>query len=323
MKINTATLKTLIFDLKEKIIGNRITNITLINSRVFLISFSTYRKEKLLVCLDHQNPFISLCEVNDSISTITGGLSDVLRKELKEAIILDISLINEDRVVDFSLSKTNDYFEKENKHLILELIPFRSNLILLDKDGLISYAAHYSSLENNRPIIRGMSYIFIPKSDSFKKEEEIIPLEEIRLHANEYIYKAKEKRLLEKYDVLFKFIKTRIKSLKAKLTVLDNEYQNAEKKLVYQEIGSNLLAFINEKELLEQYIKDNNLDIDRNIPIGQVANLYFKKYKKAKRTLSINREEKEKAIKEIEYLEVINSQVQYMDEEDLYELAKE
>ena len=132
MKMNISTLKSVIEDIKNKTFDNRISNITLINSRDFLIAFTSYRKEKLLVCLEHQNPFISFCSPEESISTITGGLSDVLRKELKEAIVLGINLINEDRVVDFSLVKTNDFFEKETKHLILELIPFRSNLILTD-----------------------------------------------------------------------------------------------------------------------------------------------------------------------------------------------
>ena len=83
MKINLSTLKSIVLDIKEKTRDNRISNITLINSRVFLISFSSYRKEKLLICLDHQNPFLSFCEMDEPISTITGGLSDILRKELK------------------------------------------------------------------------------------------------------------------------------------------------------------------------------------------------------------------------------------------------
>ena len=134
MKLNFSTLKSVVLDISEKTKDNRISNITLINSRVFLISFSSYRREKLLVCLDHQHPFISFCEIDESISTITGGLSDVMRKELKEAIVLGINLLNNDRVVDIHLMKTNDYFEKEEKHLILELIPFRTNLLLLDKE---------------------------------------------------------------------------------------------------------------------------------------------------------------------------------------------
>lgn len=323
MKINYSTLKSIVLDAKSKIDNNRINNITLINSRVLLFSFSTFRQEKLLVCLEHQNPFISFCEVEDSIPTITGGMNDILRKELKEAIILDIDLLNNDRIVDISLSKTNDYFEKEIKHLIFELIPFRSNLILTNDKYVVLYAAHYSSLENKHPIIKGMTYEPISKNESFNENEEIIPVNEIKQFASEYVYKAKVKRLLERYEPLFKHIKVRIKSLKQKLKVLDKEYVDAKSRLIYQEYGNSLLAFINEPELLENYINDNKLEIDRTIPIGQTANQYFKKYKKAKRTLDINRQEHQKAIKEIEYLEVTLSQTDYMNEEDLYELAKE
>ena len=323
MKLNFSTLKSIVLDISEKTKDNRISNITLINSRVFLISFSSYRREKLLVCLDHQHPFISFCEVDESISTISGGLSDVLRKELKEAIVLGIDLLNNDRVVDIHLVKTNDYFEKEEKHLILELIPFRTNLLLLDSEKRIYYAAHYSSLDSNRPIVRGIIYEPIKKNDSFIENEEVVSLDIIKKQASDYVYQAKAKRILERYEPLFKYIKVRIKSLKQKLKVLDQEYKDAEAKLIYQEHGNYLLALINEPEELEKYIKENNLDIDRNEPIGQVANGYFKRYKKAKRTLEINRQEYKKAIKEIEYLEVCQSQLDYMNDEDMYELAKE
>ena len=323
MKLNFSTLKSIVLDISEKTKDNRISNITLINSRVFLISFSSYRREKLLVCLDHQHPFISFCAVDESISTITGGLSDVMRKELKEAIVLGISLLNNDRVVDIHLMKTNDYFEKEEKHLILELIPFRTNLLLLDKSNNIYYAAHYSSLDSPRPIVRGIPYEPIKKNDSFIENEEVMSLDAIKKQASDYVYQAKAKRILERYEPLFKYIKVRIKSLKQKLKVLDQEYKDAEAKLIYQEHGNYLLAFINEPEELEKYIKDNNLEIDRNEPIGQIANGYFKRYKKAKRTLEINRQEYKKAIKEIEYLEVSQSQLDYMNDEDMYELAKE
>ena len=321
--MNFSTLKAIVLDAKSKIDNNRINNITLINSRVLLFSFSSFRKEKLLVCLEHQNPFISFCELDESIPTITGGINDVLRKELKEAIILDVDLLNNDRIVDITLSKTNDFFEKEIKHLLFELIPFRSNLILTNEKYVVIYAAHYSSLENKHPIIKGMTYEAVSKNDSFNEQEEIVPINEVKKYASDYIYQARKKRLLERYEPLFKHIKVRIKSLKQKLKVLDKEYEDASSRLVYQEYGNSLLAFINEPELLDNYIKENNLDVDRSMPIGQTANLYFKKYKKAKRTLDINRQEYQKAIKEIEYLEITLSQTDYMNEEDLYELAKE
>ena len=221
------------------------------------------------------------------------------------------------------MSKTNDFFEKEIKHLVFELIPFRSNLILTDEKFVVIYAAHYSSLDNKHPIIKGMTYELIEKNNSFNEKEEITPIEEVKTFASDYVYQAKTKRLLERYEPLFKHIKVRIKSLKQKLKVLEREYNDAKERLIYQEYGNSLLAFINEKELLENYIKENNLDIDRSLPIGQTANLYFKKYKKAKRTLDINRQEYNKALKEIEYLEVTLSQTNYMNEEDLFELAKE
>lgn len=323
MKINLPTLKNVVLDLNERLINNRISNVTIISSKVLLFTFSIYRKEKLLVCLEHQNPFISLVEFDESIPTITGGLNDVLRKELKEAIVTNIKLLNDDRVLDISVIKTNDFFEREEKHLIFELVPFRTNLILTDKDYIINYAAHYSSLESNRPIIRGAKYEQISKNNSFNEDEEALQISEVKDYAVEYIYSAKRKRILERYQPLFTYIKGKIKSLKNKIKVLDKEYEEAKNKLIYQEYGNYILSYIDDPEEIKRYFIDNNVEVDLTIPSGQLANLFFKKYKKAKRTLQINRQEHEKANKEIQYLEVIQNQIDFMDDEDMYELAKE
>ena len=46
MKLNFSTLQNIVLDIADKTKDNRVSNITLINSRVFLISFSSYRKEE-------------------------------------------------------------------------------------------------------------------------------------------------------------------------------------------------------------------------------------------------------------------------------------
>jgi len=128
---------------------------------------------------------------------------------------------------------------------------------------------------------------------------------------------------MERYDVLFKHIKSRTKSQKAKIKVLEKEIEIAKKNLKYQEIGNIVLALSNDEEQLNDYLKDNNVALNESFSLGQNANLFFKKYKKAKRTIEMDGIELDKAIKEIEKYEAISAQINYMNDEDLYELAME
>ena len=48
IKMTASNLEKLLLDFKEKLIGNRITNLTIVNSRDYVLSFSIYKNEKLL-----------------------------------------------------------------------------------------------------------------------------------------------------------------------------------------------------------------------------------------------------------------------------------
>ena len=322
-KFTFSTFKEIALDISSKVEGNRIGNITTINSRDFLISFTAFREEKLLVSLNHQNPFICYIKVDSSIPTIPGKNNDILRKELKDALITKVEIINDDKLLAVHLQKTNDYFEREKKTLILELIPQRSNLVLLDKDNKVIFALNYAPLDTVRPILKGLTYVCPNKKDSFVLSNEPSNLEEFKASAQDYLFDSIHKRLLEKYDLLFKHIKSRTKSQKTKIKVIENEIENAKENLKYQEIGNMLLSLSNDKEQLDDYLKENRVALNSELSIGQNANAFFKKYKKAKRTIEMDSIELDKAKVEIEKLEAISAQVNFMDDEDLYELAME
>ena len=67
----------IIDELKEKIVGCKINNITVINSHDFLCSLSMVKGEKLLISLNHQHPFVSLIDVKKCEPTITGALNEI------------------------------------------------------------------------------------------------------------------------------------------------------------------------------------------------------------------------------------------------------
>ena len=317
-----SAFKKIIDDLKKKIVGCKINNITVINSHDFLCSLSMIKNEKLLISLNHQHPFLSLISVNEVAPTIVGKLNELLRKVLKDAYIVDISLINEDRIVLFKMQKANEYYEKESFDVYLECIPQRANLVFVDAEGIIKHALHYSPLTSNRPILNNLKYE-PPLQSSPLKEEETPSIDKIKSNAEKYYLDALSVHKKEKFTPLYRFIKTRIKSLNKKSLVLEKEIKEAETHLKDVEHGNTLLAYLSEPELLEQYISDNNLLLNKDISIVDNANQFFKKYKKSKRTIEMANIEINKAKEESDYLSYLLASSQYMNDDELLSLSME
>ena len=317
-----SAFKKVIEQLKNQIVGCKINNITVINSHDFLCSLSMVKKEKLLISLNHQHPFLSLISVNEVSPTIIGKLNELLRKLLKDAYIVDIDLANEDRIVLFKMQKANDYYEKVSFSVYLECIPQRANLVFVDDQGKIMHALHYAPITSNRPILAGLTYE-LPSHSALKEDKDVPTIDEIKKEAERYYLEALNVHKKEKFTPLYRFIKTRIKSLNKKSVVLAHEVEEAEKHLTDADHGNYLLAFLSEPELLEQYLKDNDLALDKDKSIVENANALFKRYKKSKRTIEMANLEIQKAKDESDYLEYILSSSKYMSDDELLSLSME
>lgn len=282
--LNYKELDLLAKELNEKLKGNHIANINLITSNDIIFSFSFYRKEKLLISLNHSAPFVSLIDSSFNLTGVLSRLSDDLRKYVRDAIIEEVIHIEKERIILLKLSKSDEFYEKQYFDLYLELIPTRANLILVDSSNKIVFASTYSSIEAKRIIMKSMSYPSLENNNQEEKEYEI-HLDKFKDDVNIYLEDINEKRLKEKYRPLVLNIKTRIKKCKNKEGVLLKEIENAKSDLVYQEYGQMLLAYIYDKEELANYIKENNIPYDDTISTADNAEKMFKKYKKAKNTI--------------------------------------
>ena len=321
IKITWNTLKDIAMDMNKNLSHNHISNISLVNSTDLIFAFSNYRKEKLFVSLNHQSPFLSLIETNDSVPTRLGKLNDILRKEVKDGYTEKIETLGNDRVLEISYFFTNEYYEREKRFLIFELIPHRPNLIILNNGRQVLFAIHYTSLDNPHQIVQNLHYELL-ENNYTQSDKEKFNLKEYKALCLEAFYHAKHKRLEEQFKPLFTHIKSRIKTLQQKLKVLDREIIVANNNLSNKEIGEMLLAYSYNKDALNDYIKENNITYDQLLSAGVNADKYFKKYKKAKRTIEMDSLEINKTKDEINYLEVTLAQASYMNEDDILELGE-
>ena len=230
-----------------------------------------------------------------------------------------MTTLNDDRVLQIEYVKTNDYFDKEKRFLILELIPHRPNLIILNENSTILFATHYTDINNEHPILKGMTYRLL--KNNTQSIEESFSLEKYKKECEKYYQTSIRKRLEEQYKPILQHIKSRIKTLKHKIDILNKEIESAKEGLKNQEIGTMILTLSNDQESLYEYIKENQVEYDSSLNIGANANKYFTKYKKAKRTIEMDNQELFKTENEIAYLESCQSQTKYMTEDDILELA--
>ena len=279
-----------------------------------------YRKEKLFISLNPQHPFVCLVSIDNPCGTKIGMLNDYMRKEIKDGFLLDVETLNNDRIVKISYNRTNEYFDKEERSIIIELIPHRPNFIVLNEEDKILFATHQTDIANERPIIKGLKYV-LPENSNAELIEDEFNLDEFKENAASYFVDAKRKRLQEQFKPVLTHIKSRIKTLKTKIKVLNKEIEEAKSHFVYQEIGTMLLTYAYDENELNNYVKENNIEYDPSLNPGLNANKYFQKYKKAKRTVEMDEKELAKTSDEIAYYEDCLAQSKYMNEDDIQELA--
>ena len=319
IKFTQSLLEKVKDDLNEKIINNHISHISVINSTDVLMNFSFYSKEKLFISLNHHSPFLSLISKDYAIGATLNGFNENLRRLIKGAYIVEIKILNDDRVLQFTLFKTNDFYEKETMYLILELIPTKSNLIILDENRKILYAFHYYDISTYRPILRGLEYQKITKKAEYKRIDS--NYEDFKKEVTSYLLKAERKKKIEQQKPLYDHLVNKKKSLIRKIDILNKEKEKATKGLVYKEYGDTIYAYLYDKESLDNYVRDNLQGIyDDTLSPTDNANKMFKIYKKNKRTIEYDEIEIEKAKQEIAEIERILAIFDYLDDDEINEL---
>ncbi len=133
MTLNYLEIKEIADSINEKIKGNHIANIALINSNDIVFAFSYYRKEKMLISLNHNMPFIGMIDKEITFPTVLNKLCEELRQKVKDTIITNVKEINNNRIIEITLKKTDEFYAKHVFFIILDLLPHDPSILILDE----------------------------------------------------------------------------------------------------------------------------------------------------------------------------------------------
>ena len=321
MSLTDKNLNILVKDLQKNIEDNYINLVYMINSTDLVMSFSRLRNKFLFLSLKSNESYICLIEGHKFPNQSVNKNNDFLKKFIKEAHIESVIQLNDDRIIEIHIKKSNDIFERQDFYIVLEFIPKSSNLIVLNSERKILYAYKYKTLDNPHPILNGLSYAFPNKI--VHKDSEANSIEDINKYGESLFLDAIDKKYKEGFKPLYTFFNNRINILNRKITILNKEIEDPNSIEQLKEKGEMILTLQYDKEELENYLKENNITLDRKFSIAQNANLLFKKYKKEKKKLVENKKQIQLAIEELEDIQLKQNLCKYLNNEEIEELMTE
>ena len=146
-----------------------------------------------------------------------------------------------------------------------------------------------------------------------------------------FFARAERDRVKQQAGDLERWLTNELDKLRLKLTKLDQDYERASQLEEYQLFGELLMANLynfkkgDEHITVENYYNGEQVTIPistRKTPIEN-AQSYYTRYTKAKNALVMIEEQKAKTIEEIDYLDMLNQQVQQASPSDIEEIREE
>ncbi|MCQ2742958.1 MAG: NFACT family protein [Bacilli bacterium] len=324
MALRTYQIKQLANVLDELLVGGNISHLIQISESAFSFHFS--KGGRLVFDLDNADPSLYLSRSIGEMPTLNSLFSTTLRKEVSNAFVLSVSTVNSDRIIDIELECTNQIFEKVTRHLIAELLPSKTNLILVDENNVVLGSMKTKPLGEPRPVFRGIAYTAPEKNDF------VSSIQEQPFNFNSYCEEREEKesKLLEKrkkdrFSKLYKYAETKLKGAKKKIKAISNDLVLAKEHMNDGQYGDfiymNMDSIDLSKGMMDYYGEE--VALDKSKSLVKNAEAFYKRQKKSKSTYKMGEENLEKAKKELKDAELLSEICKSADEDVLGDLMNE
>jgi len=231
----------------------------------------------------------------------------IMAKRFNRSNILDIELVNDDKIIRLKTSVASAYKE-EITYLQIEFTGKYTNVIILDANNIVLEALrHVDLFASFREVRVGQALLDVPKAPFVAKE---YPLEDVEA----YLYGVYEKEQNSKLDNLKKqkvaLLSKKLKKLQKIYSKLDSKELLEKEAAKYEHLGNLMLSNVHN---FKPYSKTLSLDeydgskvqvqIQKEYPTAfMVSNMFFSQSKKAKQKAKHLHIEEESLRSKIEHI---------------------
>ncbi len=152
MALDGITLRSIVNELKDKLIDGRVQKIYQLNDHIILLNiYNNKENYQLLISSNPQNARIHLTEENYDKPNNPPGFTMVLRKHIQNSKIKEIKQIELDRSVEIIFDSKDELGFNIDKKLMIDIMGKHSNIVLTDDN--------YKVIESIKRISHEMSSI--------------------------------------------------------------------------------------------------------------------------------------------------------------------
>ena len=291
MRISAKDFSIVVSKIGDEIAGKYIRKIIFYSSRIFFLQLSSSKRRYLIINLDNTNPSVFISGLSNTPPTLVNPLYLFLKKEMNNAYIVNVSQINNDRIICFKYTITTSAYQTVKRRLYIELISAHPNLILTDDEDIILNAFRKNTIDAPRIIARGFKYEK-PHNASRNKiaSDEFFDYEKFTNYELSRLNQSSMTRNQEKFIKIYRFVNSRIKAASRKIENIKADVKKANELLSYKEIGDGILAYPIDKKWRTDKLEINGKIIQLNSQktLAENAQSFYKIYKKAKSTIALS-----------------------------------
>ena len=265
-------------------------------SAIYRVSDTTIKvafdkNEEIYFNMQRSNSSIFRCESYARSKVYNAPFDVVLAKRFIRANIVDIELINNDKIIRFKTTIASAYKE-EITYLQFEFTGKYTNVIILDQDLIVIEALRHIDIYNSfREVRVGQKLLDVPQAPYEAKE---FPIEDVE----SFLYSVYKKEQSQKLESLKKqkisYLQKKLKKLEKLYTSLEDEDVLKDEVEKFNHYGNLVLSNMHN---IKPYSKTLQLaDYDGEIievsleksfgTVHKISNYFFTKSKKAKQKAS-------------------------------------
>ncbi len=169
MSFDSLTLRIVVHEMSQSLIGGTIRHIEQTNPTTFSIKISQKAKTQWMVMSDHSVHARAHLIQKPPPGQKQSYFADFLSTHLKQGIITGISQLGWDRILKISVQpKSDDHLQTNKKSIIAEIMGKHSNIILMDDtdDRILECLKHIDETKSRyREVLPGETYTLPPQQE--------------------------------------------------------------------------------------------------------------------------------------------------------------